>query len=41
MIFTSSREKALDELKKLKASINNNLVVTVRTNDAIEFLTMK
>ena len=41
MIFTSSRQKALDELKKLKAQINNNLEVTVSTNDAISFLTMK
>jgi len=41
MIFTSSRQKALDELKKLKAEINKNLVVTVKTSDAIQFLTMK
>ena len=41
MIFTSSRQKALDELKKLKAQINSNLEVTVSTNDAISFLTMK
>ena len=41
MIFTSSREKALDELKKLNAELNSNLEVTVSTNDAIRFLTMK
>ena len=41
MIFTSSTQKALDELKKLNAKINNNLKVTVRTSDAISFLTMK
>ena len=41
MIFTSSRQKALDELEKLNADINNNLEVTVSTSDAIKFLTMK
>jgi hypothetical protein len=41
MIFTSSKQKALDELKKLNAEINSNLQVTVSTNDAIKFLTMK
>ena len=41
MIFTSSTQKALDELKKLNAKINNNLKVTVRTSDAISVLTMK
>ena len=41
MIFTSSKKKALDELKKLNAEINNKLEVTVSTNDAIRFLTMK
>ena len=41
MIFTSSRQKALDELKKLNAEINSKLQVTVSTNDAIKFLTMK
>ena len=41
MIFTSSRQKALDELRKLNAEINSNLQVTVSTSDAIKFLTMK
>ena len=41
MIFTSSKQKALDELKRLKANINSNLEVTVSTGDAISFLTMK
>jgi hypothetical protein len=41
MIFTSSKQKALDELKKLNAEINSNLLVTISTNDAIKFLTMK
>ena len=41
MIFTSSRQKALDELKKLNAEINSKLQVTISTNDAIKFLTMK
>lgn len=41
MIFTSSKQKALDELKRLKANINSNLKVTVSTSDAISFLTMK
>ena len=41
MIFTSSREKALNELKKLKVEMNNKVQVTVSTNDAIKFLTMK
>ncbi len=41
MIFTSSTQKALDELKKLNAKINTNLKVTIRTSDAISFLTMK
>ena len=41
MIFTSSTQKAIDELKKLKAKMNSNLKVTVSTSDAISFLTMK
>ena len=41
MIFTSSRQKALDELRKLNAEINSKLEVTVSTSDAIKFLTMK
>ena len=41
MIFTSSREKAINELKKLNAKINSKLKVTVSTSDAREFLTMK
>ena len=41
MIFTSSRQKALDELRKLNAEINSKLQVTVSTSDAIKFLTMK
>ena len=40
MIFTSSRQKALDELKKLNVDINNNVKVTVSTSDAVKFLTM-
>ena len=40
MIFTSSRKKALDELKKLNVDINNNVKVTVSTSDAVKFLTM-
>ena len=41
MIFTSSKQKAQEELKKLNAKMDSNLVVTVSTKDAIEFLTMK
>ena len=41
MIFTSSREKALKELKKLNAEMNDKLQVTVNTSDAIKFLTLK
>ena len=41
MIFTSSKQLAIDELKKLGADLNSNLEVTVSTSDAIRFLTMK
>ena len=41
MIFTSSRQKALDELKRLNAEINSKLEVTTNTSDAVRFLTMK
>ncbi len=41
MIFTSSKEKALNELKKLKVEVNNKLEVTVSSNEAIRYLTMK
>ena len=41
MIFTSSKQLAIDELKKLGAELNSNLEVTVSTSDAIRFLTMK
>ena len=41
MIFTSSTQKAIDELKKLKVDFNNNLKVTISTSDAVKFLTMK
>ena len=41
MIFTSSREEALKELKKLKVDLNNKLEVTVSIDEAIKFLTMK
>lgn len=40
MIFTSSRQKALDELRNLNADVNR-CEVTVSTSDAIKFLTMK
>ena len=39
MIFTSSKEFALNELKKLNVKINNNIKVTTYTNDAIQYLT--
>lgn len=38
MIFTSSRQKALDELKKLNVIMNNRIKVTTSSNDAINFL---
>ena len=38
MIFTSSREKALQELKKLNVIMNNKIKVTTSTSDAIKFL---
>jgi hypothetical protein len=38
MIFTSSKEKALAELKKLNVIMNNKIKVTTDTNDAIDFL---
>ena len=38
MIFTSSKEKALRELKKLNVVINNKIKITTATNDAISFL---
>ena len=41
MIFTSSTQKAIDELKKLKVDFNKNLKVTISTSDAVKFLTMK
>ncbi len=39
MIFTSSKELALNELKKLNVKINNNIKVTTYTSDAIQYLT--
>jgi len=41
MIFTSSRESAINELKKLKVQINSKLEVTVDSNEALRYLTMK
>ena len=41
MIFTSSTQKAIDELKKLNVDINSYLKVTISTSDAVKFLTMK
>jgi hypothetical protein len=38
MIFTSSRQKALDELKKLNVIMNNKIKVTTSSVDAISFL---
>ena len=38
MIFTSSKELALNELKKLNVKINNNIKVTTYTSDAIQYL---
>jgi len=38
MIFTSSREKALQELKKLNVIMNNKIKVTTSSHDAINFL---
>ncbi len=38
MIFTSSKEKALRELKKLNVVMNNKIKVTTMTSDAINFL---
>ena len=40
MIFTSSRELAISELRKLNANMNSNLKVTTSTGDAVKFLTM-
>ena len=39
MIFTSSKEFAINELKKLKVEMSDNIKVTVSTQDAITFLT--
>ena len=38
MIFTSSKEFALNEMKKLNVKMNNNIKVTTITEDAINFL---
>ncbi len=38
MIFTSSKEFAINELKKLKVNLNNNIKVTTYTNEAIDYL---
>ena len=38
MIFTSSTQKALNELKKLNVVMNNKIKVTTITSDAIKFL---
>ena len=38
MIFTSSKEFAINELKKLKVEMRNNIKVTTNANEAIEFL---
>ena len=38
MIFTSSKEFALNEMKKLNVKMNNNIKVTTITKDAINFL---
>ena len=38
MIFTSSKDFAENELKKLKVIMNKNIKVTTSTNDAIKFL---
>ena len=38
MIFTSSKEFAINELKKLKVEMRKNIKVTTFTNEAIEFL---
>ena len=38
MIFTSSKEKALRELKKLNVVMNGRIKVTTFTSDAINFL---
>ena len=38
MIFTSSKEFALNELRKLNITMNNNIKVTTFSNDAIDYL---
>jgi hypothetical protein len=38
MIFTSSKEFALNEMTKLNVKMNNNIKVTTLTKDAINFL---
>ena len=38
MIFTSSKEFPLNEMKKLNVKMNNNIKVTTLTKDAINFL---
>ena len=39
MIFTSSVQFAIDELRKLKVKMSKNIKVTSEINDAIIFLT--
>ena len=38
MIFTSSKDSAENELKKLKVKMNKNIKVTTWKKDAIDFL---
>ena len=38
MIFTSSKQKALNELRKLNVYMNNKIKITTSTSDAIQFL---
>ena len=38
MIFTSSKQKALNELQKLNVYMNNKIKITTSTSDAIQFL---
>ena len=40
MIFTSSSQLAFNELKKLKAKIDKNILITTNIGDAINYLTV-
>lgn len=40
MIFTSSKEFAINELSRLNIVLRDNIKVTVNAKDAIDFLTL-